>query len=338
MGIAGERDAEALRAGIERWARAAVASEATVAALEVPGAGLSADTYFATVDTAAGPRSLVVRLAATGEGLFPVDDLAGQVAVQNEVAALGLPAPAAQWVDDPRWLGESFVVMDRVTGHAVPRAWPGRGWLADAPATTRTRAVDAVVATLAALHRRTDGRTDGEPLAATIDRWWRYLDWAAGDRPAPAFLLDARDWCERHRPAESERASRLWGDAQLTNAIFTEDGDVAALLDWEMSGVGAPELDLGWFVALYEMTLAQHDGIPAGVPRRADLVATYEAASGRPLVDLPWFEVFALVRSASIMVRIARLLSVQGVDDGWLTSGNPATAALADAIARADAG
>lgn len=338
MGIAGERDVEALRAGIEAWARAAGAPDATVAALEVPDAGLSADTYFATVDSASGPRDLVVRLTATGEGLFPVDDLAGQAAVQNEVVALGLPAVPAQWVEDPQWVGEPFVVMGRVAGHAPPRAWPGRGWLADAPAPTRAHAIDAVVTTLAALHLRTDGRTDGEPLGATVDRWWSHLDWAAADRPAPAFLLDAREWCDRHRPADPEHASRLWGDVQMTNVIFTDAGDVAALLDWEMTGVGAPELDVGWFVALYEMTLAQHDGIPEGVPRRAELLASYETALGRTLVDLPWFEVFALVRSASIMVRIARLLAAQGVDDGWLTSGNPAGAALAAAIARAEAG
>lgn len=336
MGIAGERDVEALRAGLEAWARSTVASDAAVAALQVPGAGLSADTYFATVTSAAGSRAIVVRLAATGEGLFPVDDLAAQAAIQNEVAALGLPAVPARWVEDPQWVGEPFVVMDRVAGHAPPRAWPERGWLAKADAGTRARAIDGVATALAALHRATDGRPGAEPLGATVDRWWRHLDWAAGDRPAPANLLDARDWCDGHRPPEPAHASLLWGDVQLTNVIFTDAGDVAALLDWEMAGTGAPELDVGWFLALYEMTLAQHAEIPAGVPRRPDLIATYEAGLGRPLVDLAWFEVFALVRSGSIMVRIARLLAAQGVDDGWLVTGNPVTAALADAIARAE--
>ncbi len=336
MGIAGERDVEALRAGLEAWARASVAPDASLPRLEVPGAGLSADTYFATVESATGARAVVVRLAATGEGLFPVDDLAAQAAVQNEVAGLGLPAVPAAWVDDPRWVGEPFVVMDRVAGHTLPRPWPVSGWLAGAPAPTRARAIDGVVTTLAALHGRTDGRRDGEALGVTIARWWDHLDWAAGDRPAPDFLLDARDWCDTHRPGASASASRLWGDVQLTNAVFTDSGDVAALLDWEMAGVGTPELDVGWFLALYEMTLAQSADVPDGVPRRAQLVDRYEDAAGRSLVDLPWFEVFALVRSGSIMVRIARLLAARGVDDGWLTTGNPTEPALAAAIARAE--
>jgi aminoglycoside phosphotransferase (APT) family kinase protein len=338
VGIAGERDVDALRAGLQRWARATIAPDATIGALEVPGAGLSADTYFASVAAATGGRELVVRLAAAGAGLFPVDDLAGQAAVQNEVAALGVPAVPAEWVADPQWVGEPFVAMARVAGHAVPRMWPVRGWLAGTDAPTRTRAVEGFVTTVAALHRTTAGRPDAESLRATVDRWWEYLSWAAGTRAAPGFLTEARDWCDRNRPAEPRGAVRLWGDVQLTNAVFTDAGEVAALLDWEMTSVGPPELDLGWFVALYEMTLAQHAEIPPGVPRRAELITDYEVAAGRLLVDLPWFEVFGLVRSAAIMVRIARLLAAQGVDDSWLTGGNPAEAALAAAIARADAG
>ena len=48
----------------------------------------------------------------------------------------------------------------------------------------------------------------------------------------------------RDRPATVATTSRLWGDVQLTNAVFTDAGRVAALLDWEMTGIGAPELDV----------------------------------------------------------------------------------------------
>ena len=105
-----------------------------------------------------------MRLAAAGEGLFPVDDLAGQAAVQNEVAALGVPAVPAEWVADPQWVGEPFVAMARVAGHAVPRMWPVRGWLAGTDAPTRTRAVEGFVTTVAALHRTTADRPDAESL------------------------------------------------------------------------------------------------------------------------------------------------------------------------------
>ena len=62
---------------------------------------------------------------------------------------------------------------------------------------------------------------------------------------------------------------------------------------------------------------------------RASMLATYQVALGRPVAPLRWFEVFAMLRSGSIMVRIARLLAARGVDDSWLTHGNPTAAALA---------
>src|SRR6185503_2682925 len=60
-----------------------------------------------------------------------------------------------------------------------------------------------------------------------------------------------------------------------------------------------------------------------GFGDRASMLATYEAALGRPVAPLRWFEVFAMLRSGSMMVRIARLLAARGVDDSWLTRGNP---------------
>ena len=56
----------------------------------------------------------------------------------------------------------------------------------------------------------------------------------------------------------------LWGDVQLANCVFTDDGDVAALLDFELTGTGPAEVDLGWFLALHDMTV---DDERPGPPR-----------------------------------------------------------------------
>ena len=76
------------------------------------------------------------------------------------------------------------------------------------------------------------------------------------------------------------------------------------------------------------MTVATSGPDLPGFGDRASMLATYEAALGRPVAPLRWFEVFAMLRSGSIMVRIARLLAARGVDDSWLTRGNPTAAAL----------
>ena len=76
------------------------------------------------------------------------------------------------------------------------------------------------------------------------------------------------------------------------------------------------------------MTVATSGPDLPGFGDRASMLATYEAALGRPVRHLRWYEVFALLCSGSIMVRIARLLRARGVDDSWLTMRNPTAAAL----------
>ena len=81
------------------------------------------------------------------------------------------------------------------------------------------------------------------------------------------------------------------------------------------------------------MTVATSGPDLPGFGDRASMLAIYEAALGRPVAPLRWFEVFAMLRSGSIMVRIARLLAARGVDDSWLTRGNPTAAALEGLLA-----
>jgi aminoglycoside phosphotransferase (APT) family kinase protein len=114
----------------------------------------------------------------------------------------------------------------------------------------------------------------------------------------------------------------------MPNCVFADTGDVAALLDFELTGSGPPEVDLGWFLALHRMTVITSGPDLPGFGDRASMLATYEAALGRPVARLRWFEIFAMLRSGSIMVRIARLLSARGVDDSWLTRDNPTASAL----------
>jgi aminoglycoside phosphotransferase (APT) family kinase protein len=334
VGIAsGARDDEELRTQIERWVRARglVAREAVVEPITRPAAGLSSDTCFVGVVGPDGARDdFVVRLPPLGDGLFPEYDLAGQVDRQNALLARGIPiAGPVRFEADASWLGAPFMVMPRVSGAVLSRAWLRKGFIADASPDFRRRLVLGFVREVASLHGLpATAPVSGSTIAAAFTTWSDYLDWAAGDREPPGFMLAAREWCGTNLPADPGPEVELWGDVQLTNAVFRDDGTVAALLDWEMTGQGPAELDLGWFLALHEMSIEQNGASLAGVPSRAEILDGYEAARGRPVADLRWFEAFALLRSGSIMVRMARLLAAQGVDDAWLVTHNPTAAAL----------
>lgn len=335
MAIAtGVRDDEVIRAGIERWLRAHEPAlvDATVAPISRPAAGLSSDTAFVRAVTASGGvADFVVRLPPAGDGLFPAYDLRGQAEVQHQLGDRGIPvANPVRYEDDASWLGDPFMVMPRVAGRVLARTYLAKGWVADAAPSFRRDLVVGFVRVLASVHRLEPmvGPTE-DPVTRAFDQWSAYLDWATGDGARLEFMHDARAWCADHAPRLDVASSVLWGDVQLTNAVFASDGSVAALLDWEMTGTGPPEMDLGWFLALHEMTIEQHGSTLPGIPTRAEIIAVYEAELGRALQDLRWFEAFALMRSGSIMIRMARILSAQGIDDGWLVTQNPTAAALA---------
>jgi aminoglycoside phosphotransferase (APT) family kinase protein len=116
--------------------------------------------------------------------------------------------------------------------------------------------------------------------------------------------------------------------------LVADDMTVAAVLDFEMASIGPAELDLAWFLVLHRMTVERCGGDLPGFPDRAATIRAYEERRGRTLDDLRWYEVFAALRSGAIMVRAARLLSRLGVDDSWLTRGNPTVTLLAELVDR----
>ena len=327
-------------AGIERWIRAHEpdCADAVVEPLTRPPVGLSSDTSFVTAAMPSGStRGLVLRLPPAGEGLFPEYDLSLQVDRQEALRVPGIPSASARFEADAAWLGAPFMVMPRVPGAvlATNPSYLRAGWLVDGGVERQRRVIDAFLTTLGALHRVPLAAVGAPPetLAAMLDRWCAYLDWAATGGDVPGYLARGGDWCSERLPTVDATSSVLWGDVQLANCVFADTGAVAALLDFELTGSGPAEVDLGWFLALHDMTVATSGPDLPGFGDRASMLATYEAALGRPVAPLRWFEVFAMLRSGSIMVRIARLLAARGVDDSWLTRGNPTASALEGLLA-----
>ena len=80
-----------------------------------------------------------------------------------------------------------------------------------------------------------------------------------------------------------------------------------AVLDWDMTSVGAPEHDLAWFTSL-DLTMHRIFGERlGGFPDRDETIALFEQCSGRRIRDLEWYETLAMVRSSAIMTRIGYL-------------------------------
>ena len=344
MTVAVGRDPAAVAAGIGRWLAARRGVEGvTVTRCEAADGGLSSDTLM--VDAAAGSgwsEALVVRLAPV-EGIFPAYDLAVQARAQEMAAAHGVPtAVPAEYEDDPDFLGAPFLVMPAVPGY-VPGPMPLHDpWITESVETARAVS-ETVVDLLAGIHTidwRTEQRDRVIPardLHADLGYWTDYLAWYAnGEDPAPA-LRRALDWCRAHRPPTDPPPSLLWGDVRLGNVIFGADRRPAAVLDWEMTTIGAAEHDLAWYLTL---AATQDELFGRPVPGFLDhdaVCARWEQRVGRALQSLAWFEIFAMVRSIAIMTRVGLLAERRGARPMLPLADNPLIDQLARRIERVEA-
>lgn len=349
MGVSShERDLEAVREGLTRWLRARrpEAADLRVEPLTRPSEGLSSETLF--VDVAWTERgverreTLVARLPPGGAGLFPDYDLRTQARIQELLGPAGIPVavPIALEEDDA-WIGAPFLLMPRVPGR-IPTVTPPfllRGWLHDAAPEDQACVYRGFLDVLADIHRLDwqsfglgfAARAEGVGLLPELHWWEEFLGWSTEGAP-PRDLADAMAWCRENLPGREPPPSLLWGDAQIYNVVFDEAFRPAAVLDWEMASIGPAELDLGWFLALHEMGAASMGNLPGFLDREAT-IARYGRRLGRQILDLTWFEVFALVRAETCLTRLKRLLAEQGIHDSRLQPGSsPAIHRIAQLI------
>jgi aminoglycoside phosphotransferase (APT) family kinase protein len=330
-----------LRETLERWLcdRISGSGPVRVGQLSKPGAGLSAGTLLFEATRGDGGREvtheLVVRMPPPKErALFPDGDLARELEIQNLLSTSGVPvAPVVGLETDPALIGGPFLVTRRVKGRLVDSNDPymSVGWLHDSSPEFQHELAIGYMTVLADIHKvpieELRGTGLDQPkkigLGAALDRWSSYLNWADDDA-APDSLYEALEWCQENRPTLEPPDVLVWGDAQLANAVFDDDGQTAAVLDFELSAIGPAELDLGWFFCLHDMTVARCGEDLAGFADRSGLLNHYEERLGRQVADLAWYEIFAAVCTASILVRMSKLMSQGGVDLRWLARTNPA--------------
>jgi aminoglycoside phosphotransferase (APT) family kinase protein len=317
------RDLDELRAGLERWLGR------TVDSIERPDPGWSCETLV--VD-----REVVVRLPPLGDGIFPTYDLAQQAAVQQAMAAAGVPVAApVRYEPDAGFLGTPFLSMPFVDGPITGAFTPADPWLTSLSDDAARRAVwSSFLDTLGDIHRApADGLGLRTGLAAEIAWWEDYVGWATDGAPPPA-LAEALVWCREHRPGDVPASSLLWGDVRLGNVIWDPDRLVPrAVLDWDMTSAGLPEMDLAWFLALEQVATDLTGMTTSGFGSRDDAIAHVEQQLDRPLRDLEWYETFALVRASAVSTRIALLFERAGQETMFRPGDDPT---LHAAIARID--
>ena len=292
------------------------------------GSGYSNETLLFRVAWTEGGEArtadLAARLRPIGYAVFAEYDLSLQYRCLEEVAERStVPVPRVRWFEsEEAALGAPFFVMDRVAGQVPPDNPPytAGGWLHDASPADQGRLHRRALEVMASLHRLDweDGfgfleRHDlGPPGMATQLKAGRaYLEWAAEGGSLPLHEA-AMAWVEANRP-EDPPLGVNWGDARIGNMMF-RDFTPVAVFDWEMATLGPAEVDLAWWLVL-ERYSAEGNGQPPlpGFPAREETIATYEHLLGRPMRDIQYYEVWAALRFAIVLVRVIRMMTAHGV-------------------------
>lgn len=331
-----DRDLDKTRIALEEWLadRMPDADGVTVSTLEVPGGtGFSNETLLFDVssrgeDAGGGDRvrSLVARLQTPEATVFPDLDVTKQARVIDAIGTHSdVPVPEIYWVEeDPGVLGTPFFVMEKVEG-TIPSDVPSYnevGFVADMDALARRKLWESAIDKMARVHR-VDWRAAGlafldEPqfgaagLEQHLSYLRRYYEWAVGDHPFPVAERAWR-WIEANKPSEEPPVGLCWGDARLSNMIFSGT-ECVSVLDWEMVLLGAPERDLAWWL-YFDRFSAEGYGVPRleGLPDREESIDHYEARLGRAMHDLEYYEVVAGFYFVVIMVRVGWSLRRMGL-------------------------
>jgi aminoglycoside phosphotransferase (APT) family kinase protein len=235
------------------------------------------------------------------------DTMVREARVLGAIAGSEVPHPEFYAVcADTGVIGTTFYVMAVIDGFTPIGTLPGRygadaGWrravafeMVDGAA--RLGAIDAAAVGLV------DFGKAGDWLDRQVSRWRSQLDGYSEldgyGRPELEGVDRVGNWLEANKPSEAH-IGIIHGDYQFANVMFSPgEPKLAAIVDWELSTLGDPLLDLGWVLTSWSEPGDPPGKAPPfepwdGMPSRAELIARYGEVSGRDVSVMPWFLVLA---------------------------------------------
>lgn len=220
------------------------------------------------------------------------------------------------YTDDSDIIGAEFYVMEREEGHLIhtdiPKEW---NW---GEAETR-KLCHAFIDKLVELHQvdyKAIGLEDfGKPegyVERQILGWNRRYEKAITD-DVDRFE-DVRQWLDDNRPKTEKGAGILHGDYRIDNLILKADEptEISAILDWEISALGDPLMDLGntlsyWIEAddpsPMQMMVRQPSAAP-GMLTRQEFLDYYANKTGTDVSNFHFYYVYGIFRLAVIIQQI----------------------------------
>jgi len=154
------------------------------------------------------------------------------------------------------------------------------------------------------------GKPEGY-LDRQVGRWQSQLDsyaeFEGWSGPGEIVGVDkVARWLTDHTP-KSFKPGIIHGDYHLSNVMYEpQSPELAAIVDWELSTIGDPLLDLGWLMATWP---GEEGGGPGsvgvtpwdGFPKIEELIAHYAERTDRDMDAIAWYGVLACYKLGIIL-------------------------------------
>lgn len=265
---------------------------------------------YRLVDSAG--HEFVIRRPPAGELLPKAHDMLREYRIIRGLHPLGIPvAEPIAYCDDEAVCERHFYVMCRVGGEAL---YSGTETALRIDESARARVGESFIGVLAAIHAVEPsevglerlGRPDGyvaRQLTTWYGSWNASIDAADYDDPRVHRLYD-----ELMTTIPEQGPGRIvHGDYGVHNVMISDDGEVAAVLDWEIATLGDPLADFAYALNAWaepsDPMASRSDAATAisGFSSRADLVGYYADRTGADLSDLAYYRAYNALKTACII-------------------------------------
>ena len=264
------------------------------------------------VVTDGGGQRYVLRRPPTSHVLPSAHDMGREHRIISALGPTPVPVPPALgYCDDEAVNGRPFYVMGYVDGHV----------LRDAGIVEKTLSVDQrrtagedLIDVLVALHKvdvdavglgdlaRREGYIERQ-----LKRWYGQFQQSAATQQRTVPIIDEMHDYLASRVPDQGTAGIVHGDYRLDNTMFSSDGRVLAVLDWEICTLGDPMADLGLLMVYWaepgdaNAPLGVTPTTVPGFPTRAGMAERYAERSGRDISHLDFFIAFGYWKLACIL-------------------------------------
>ena len=297
--------------------------------------GQSNPTY--RIDATSG--SYVLRRKPPGKLLASAHAVDREFRVLQALQASEVPvARPLHLCNDESIIGSMFYLMEFVDGRIF---WDPA--LPDIAAEDRARYYDAIIDAMAALHRvdvaavgLADYGKPGNYFARQIARWSE--QYRASETQAIPAMDALIERLPARGPGDDGRIALVHGDFRIDNLMFErETPTLAAIVDWELSTLGHPLADLGYFCMALRLPrnpalpgLAGMDRAALGIPDEAAILRRYSEKSGLGVPDDWNFVIaFSYFRLAAIAQGVAKRAQQGNASSEQATQAGAMTALLA---------